>query len=125
MCMECQKVKTEHKHPKIFLQPLPIPKWKWDIITIYFITKFPRTTRKHDSIMVMMDKLTKAAQFIPVKMTHKATNIVDIYMKEIARIHSVPKEVVSDKHPQFTSNFWKELFKGFGTTLNFNTSYHP
>jgi hypothetical protein len=93
-CMECQKVKVEHRHPVGLLQPFPIPEWKWEVVTIDFITKFPRTTRQHDSIMVVVDKLTKVAHFIPVKMTHKETNIAEIYMKEIARLHGVPKEIV-------------------------------
>jgi hypothetical protein len=70
-CMECQRVKVEHRHPTGFLQPLPIPKCKWEVVTIDFITKLPRTTRQHDSIMVVVDKLTKDAHFILVKMTHK------------------------------------------------------
>jgi hypothetical protein len=56
--------------------PFPIPEWKWEVFTIYFITKFPRTTRKHDSIMVVVDKFMKATHFIPVKMMHKEANIV-------------------------------------------------
>jgi hypothetical protein len=124
-CMECQRVKVEHRHPTGLLQPLPIPEWKWEVVTIDFITKFPRTTRQHDSIMVVVDKLTKVAHFIPVKMTHKATNIAEIYMKEIARLHGIPKEIVSDRDSKFTSNFWRGLFKGFGTNLNFSTTYHP
>jgi hypothetical protein len=103
---------------------LPIPEWKWEVVTIDFITKFPRTTRKHDSIMVVVDKLTKDAHFIPVKVTHKVTNIAEIYMKEIARLHGVPKAIVLEEDPKFTSNFWKGLFKGFGTNLNFSTTYH-
>jgi hypothetical protein len=74
-CMECQRVKVEHRHPTGFLQPLPIPEKKWEVVTIDFITKFPRTTRQHDSIMVVVDKLTKDAHFVPVKMTHTTTNI--------------------------------------------------
>jgi hypothetical protein len=62
--------------------------------------------------MVVVDKLTKATHFIPVKLTHKATNIVDIYMREIARLHGIPKTIVSDRDPKFISNFWKGLFKG-------------
>jgi hypothetical protein len=54
--------------------------------------------------MVVVDKLTKAANFIPVKITHKATNIIDIYMREIARLHDIPKTIVSDRDPKFTSN---------------------
>jgi hypothetical protein len=96
------------------LQPLPIPEWKWEVVTIDFITKLPRTVKQHDSIMVVVDKLTKVAHFIHVKTTHKETNIVEIYMKEVVRLHGVPKAIVSDRDPKFTSNFWKGLFKGFG-----------
>jgi stalled ribosome rescue protein Dom34 len=74
-CMECQKVKVEHRHLAGLLQPLPIPKKKWEVITIDFITKLPRTTRQHDSIMVVVEKLTKDAHFVPVKTTHTTTNI--------------------------------------------------
>jgi hypothetical protein len=72
-----------------------------------------------------MDKLVKAVHFIPVKTTHKAINIANIYMKDVSRLHGVPKVIVSDNDPRFTSNFWKGLFKGFGTNLNLSTTYHP
>jgi hypothetical protein len=94
------------------------------VITIDFITKLPRTTRKHDSIMVVVDKLTKDSHFVPVKTTHTSTNIAEIYMKEIARLHGIPRKIVSDKDAKFTSNFWRGLFKGFGTNLKFSTTYH-
>ena len=74
-CIECKKVKVEHRHPIGLLQPFLIPKWKWDVVTIEFITKFPMTRKKHDSIMVVVDKLTKFAHFLPTKSTHKETNI--------------------------------------------------
>jgi hypothetical protein len=124
-CLECQKVKDEHRHPTSFLHPLPIPEWKWEVVTMDFITKLPKTNKKHDSIMVVVDKLTKAAHFIPVKLTHKASNIVDVYMREIDRLHGIPKTIMSDKDPKFTSKFWKGLFNGSGTNLNFSTTYHP
>jgi hypothetical protein len=63
-CMECQKVKAEHRHPTGLLQPLPIPEWKWDVVTMDFITGLPRTNNQHDSITVVVEKLTKAAHFI-------------------------------------------------------------
>jgi hypothetical protein len=75
--------------------------------------------------MVVVDKLTKAAHFIPIKLTHKETNIVDVYMKEIARLHGIPKTIVLDRNPKFTSKIWKGLFNGFRTNLNFSTAYHP
>jgi hypothetical protein len=74
-------VKTEHIHPARLLQPFPILEWKWEVVTVDFITKLTRTVKQHDSIMVVVDKLTMVAHFIPVKTTHKATNIAKIYMK--------------------------------------------
>jgi len=69
--------------------------------------------------------LTKASHLILVKTTHKASNIADIFIKEVSRLHGVPKTIVSYRDPKFTSNFWKGLFKGFGTNLNLSTTYHP
>ena len=60
-CLECQKVKDEHRHLVGSLQPLTIPEWKWEVVTMDFITKLPRTNKQHDSTMVVVDKLTKAA----------------------------------------------------------------
>jgi hypothetical protein len=95
------------------------------VVSMDFITKLPRTSKQHDSIMVMVDKLTKVFHFIPMNITHKETNVVDIYMREVAHLHGIPKKIVSDRDPKFTSKLWRGLFKGFGTNLNFNTTYHP
>jgi hypothetical protein len=123
-CLECQRVKVEHRHPTGLLHPLSIPQWKWEVVTMDFIIGFPRTSKQHDAIMVVVDKLTKASHFIPMKVTHKATNVVDIYMREVAQLHDNPKTIVSDRDPKFSSKFWRGLFKGFRTNLNFNTTYH-
>jgi hypothetical protein len=112
-------------HPTGFLYPLPIPEWKWEVVTMDFITRLPRTNKQHDSIMVVVDKLTKATHFIPLNTTHKVAHVVDIYMREVPRLHGIPKTIVSDRDPKFTSKFWKGLFKGLGTNLNFSTTYHP
>jgi hypothetical protein len=123
--MECQRVKTKHRHPMGLLQPLSIPEKNWEVVTIDFVTKFLRTMRKHDSIMVVVDKLTKASHFVLAKMTHMTSNIAEICMKEIARLHGIPKAIVSNRNTNFTSKFWRGLFKVFGTNLNFSTAYHP
>ena len=104
-CLECKKVKDENRHADGLLQPLPIPKWKWEVVTMDFITKLLRTKKNRDSIMVVVDKLTKDAHFILVKLSHKAANIANIYMREISRLHGIPKIMVSDKDSKFTSNF--------------------
>jgi transposase InsO family protein len=95
------------------------------VITIDFITKLPRTIRQHDSIMVVVDKLTKATHFVPVKTTHTMDNIAEVYMRDIARFHGIPRTIVLDRDTKFTSSFWRVFFKGFGTDLNFIISYHP
>jgi hypothetical protein len=104
-CMECQKVKVDHRHPAGLLQPLPIPEKKWEVITMDFITGLPRTNKQHYSIMVVADKLTKATHFVHVKTTHTTANIAEIFMKEIARLCGIPRTIVSDTDTKFTSNF--------------------
>ena len=116
--MKIQQV--EHQHLAGLLQPLPVPEWKWEVVSMDFITGLPMTCRQHDSIMVVVDKLTKAAHFIPVKSMHKIDDIAKIFMKEIFKLHGLPKAIVSDRDPKFTSNFWKSLFADLGTKLNFN-----
>jgi hypothetical protein len=101
-CLECQKVKVEHKHPARLLHYLPIPEWKWEVLTMDFITVFPRTTKHHDSIMVVVDKLTKDSHIILVNSTNKEDDIAKIYMQEVAKFHGVPKTIVSDKDSWFT-----------------------
>ena len=83
------------------------------------------TMRQHDSIVVVVDKLTKASHFIPVKSTYKVDAIAKIFMKEIFRLHGLPKAIISDRDTKFTSNFWKSMFVDLGTKLNFSTAYHP
>jgi hypothetical protein len=123
-CLDYQKVRTKHKHLAGLLQPFPILEWECEVVTIYFITNVPRTMKQHDYGMVVVDKLTKDEHFILVKTTHKETNIAEIYMKFFYMIHGMPKVIVSDKYPNFTSNFWKVFSKGFGTNSNLSTIYH-
>ena len=79
------------------------------MVIIDFITKSPRTTRQHDSIMVVVDTLSKDGHFIPVRSTHKVANLEDNYMKEIARLYHIPKTIISDRDSKFTSNSWRGL----------------
>jgi hypothetical protein len=94
-CLECQQVKVEHRHPTRLLQPLPILEWKWGTISMDFITGLPKSTKHNDAIMVVVDKLSKVAHFIPVKSTCKTIDIANIFMKEIFILHGMPKEIIS------------------------------
>ena len=93
-CMNCQQVKVDNQHPTGLLHPLPILEWKWEVVSMYFITGFPMTWRQHDFIMVVVEKLTTAAHFIPVKSTYKNDATAKIFMKEIFRLHGLPKEII-------------------------------
>ena len=88
---------VEHRHPTGLLQPLPIREWKWDMVTMDFITGLPRTSKQHDSILVVVDKLTKDAHFIPLKTTHRAADVAYTFLKEVACLHGIPKTIVSDR----------------------------
>ena len=106
-CKEFQPVKVEHQHPLGFLHPFPILEWKWEVMSMDFITGLPKIKKQNDSIFVVIDKLSKEAHFIPMKSTYKAMNIADIFLKEIFRLHGIPKEIISDRDVKFTGNFWR------------------
>ena len=80
-CIECQQVNVEHQDLAGMLQPLPIQNWKWEVISLDFVFDLPKNQKHNDSIMVVVDNLSKATHFIPVKKTHTAANTVDIFMK--------------------------------------------
>nr|AAV43998.1 hypothetical protein [Oryza sativa Japonica Group] len=105
--------------------PLKIPEWKWEEIGMDFMTGLPRTSSGHDSIWVIVDRLTKVAHFIPVKTTYSGSRLAELYMARIVCLHGVPKKIVSDRGSKFTSNFWKKLQEEMGSKLNFSTAYHP
>ena len=74
-CIECQQVKVEHQHLAGLLEPFPVLEWKQEVISMDFIIGLPMTWRQHDSIMFVVDKLTKATHFIPMKSMHKTDDI--------------------------------------------------
>ena len=124
-CLECQRVKAEHQHPAGLLQSHSVPGWKWDTISIDFIVGFPLSARRHDSIMVVVDKLTKVAHFIPVRSSYNVASVARIFMEQVVRLHGIPKKIISDRDPVFTSSLWRSLQRELGTQLNFSSAYHP
>ncbi|GKA43031.1 putative nucleotidyltransferase, ribonuclease H [Tanacetum coccineum] len=124
-CLICQQVKIEHQRASGLLQPLEIPVWKWDEISMDFVTGLPRTQRKHDAIWVVVDRLTKSAHFLPIRKDYPVSKIAEMFQQEIIRLHGTPSAIVSDRDPRFTSRFWKGLQKAWGTRLKFSTAFHP
>ncbi|KAK8554298.1 hypothetical protein V6N12_031263 [Hibiscus sabdariffa] len=102
-----------------------IPEWKWDRVTIDFVTGLPLTPSKQDSVWVIVDRLTKSAHFIPVRTNYTVDKLAKLYISEIIRLHGVPLSIISDRDPKFTSRFWQALHDALGTSLNFSTAFHP
>jgi hypothetical protein len=90
-----------------------------------FITGLPNSTKQNDDNMVVVEKLRKYAHFVPVKSTCKEIDIANIFMKDIFRLHGIPRDIVFDRDTKFTSIFWKSLMVGFEPKLLFSTTYHP
>ena len=90
-----------------------------------FVSDFPLTQRKHDSVWVIIDRLTKSASFLPVRLDYSMDWLKKLYVNEIIQLHGVPLSIVSNCDPRFTSRFWKELQSAMGTRLNFSTVFHP
>nr|GEV52604.1 putative reverse transcriptase domain-containing protein [Tanacetum cinerariifolium] len=104
-CLTCLKVKTEYQKPYGKIQPLEILVWKWENITMDFVTKLPSTTKKHDTIWVIVDRLMKSAHFIPIREGMPIHKLAKIYINEIAASHGVPISILSNRDGRFTYNF--------------------
>ncbi|KAD7478106.1 hypothetical protein E3N88_01242 [Mikania micrantha] len=124
-CLTCAQVKAEHQKPYGYVQPLEVPEWKWEHITMDFITKLPLTAKRHDTIWVIVDRLTKSAHFLPIRETYTSEKLSELFVKEIITRHGVPVSIVSDRDTRFVSRFWKRFHESMGTRLNISTAYHP
>ncbi|KAA3480655.1 DNA/RNA polymerase superfamily protein [Gossypium australe] len=124
-CLMCQQVKAEHQVPSGLLQPVMIPEWKWDRVTMDFVSGLPLSLKNKDTIWVVVDRLTKFAHFIPVCTDFSLDKLVELYLSEIVRLHRLPVSIISDRDPRLTSLFWKKLQEALGTKLNFSTTFHP
>ncbi|XP_037492893.1 uncharacterized protein LOC119369959, partial [Jatropha curcas] len=101
-----QQVKAEHQFPSGLLHPTAIPEWKWDKVTMDFVTRLPLTPKKKNAIWVIVDRLTKSAHFLPVRTDFTMEQFAELYIDEIVRLHGVPSSIISDRDPRFTSRFW-------------------
>ncbi|TYK11718.1 pol protein [Cucumis melo var. makuwa] len=124
-CLVCPQVKAPRQKPAGLLQPLGVPEWKWESVSMDFITRLSRTLKGYTVIWIVVDRLTKSAHFVPGKSTYTASKWGQLYMTEIVRLHVVPVSIVSDRDARFTSKFWKGLQLALGTRLDFSIAFHP
>ena len=107
------------------LQLIDIPTWKWEHVTMDFVSRFPRAKRRNDVIWVVVDRLTKSAHFLPMRMTQPVEELAQLYINEIVRLHGVPISIISDRDSRFTAKVWKGLQSAFGTQLKLSSAFHP
>nr|GEW30524.1 putative reverse transcriptase domain-containing protein [Tanacetum cinerariifolium] len=112
-----------------------IPEWKWDNITMYFITKLPKSSQGFDTIWVIVDRLTKSAYFLPIRENDPLDKLARLYLNRIVARHGIPVSIICDRDGRFTSNFWRSFQKALGTDISwvkhfplcefsYNNSYH-
>ncbi|KAM1129140.1 hypothetical protein ACFX2B_038496 [Malus domestica] len=124
-CAICQQVKAERKKSFRLMQPLPVPQWKWENITMDFVYKLPCTQNGYDGIWVVVDRLTKSVHFIPVREKYSLRRLAKLFISQIVKYHGVPVNIISDRDPRFTSKFWIAFQEALGTRLLYSTAYHP
>ena len=124
-CLTYQQVKAEHQKLVGLLQPLEVAEWKWEHVTMDFVTHLLWTPRRHDAVWVIVDRITKSAHFLTVRMTFTLEEFFRLYIREIVRLHGVPLSIVSDRYPRFMAHFWKSFQKARGMRLMVSTAFHP
>ncbi|GJY61704.1 putative reverse transcriptase domain-containing protein [Tanacetum coccineum] len=124
-CLTCAKVKAEHQRPSGLLVQPKIPEWKWDNITMDFVTKLPKTSQGYDTIWVIVTGLHQSAIFTPMKRDDPLDKLARMYLKEVVTRHGIPVLIICDRDPRFASNFWRSLQNALGTNLDMSTAYHP
>lgn len=123
-CQICLQAKPDRSAYPGKLQPLPVPSGAWETIIMDFIAGLPSSGHAN-CILVVVDKFTKYAHFIPLSHPYTASSVAQVFFVNVYKLHGLPSAIISDRDPVFTSNFWQHLFKITGTDLKLSSSYHP
>ena len=124
-CISCQRNKPSNRKPLGLLQPMPMAFKPWQTISVDFITKLPKTVDGYDSVMVVVDQLTKRSHFIPTTTDVSAAGVAHLFFNNIWKHHGLPTTIISDRDSKFTSKFWQTLWALLGTKLAMSTAFSP
>lgn len=122
-CDTCQRNKSDTLTPIGLLQPLQIPDRVWEDVSMDFIDGLPMSNG-FSAILVVVDRLSKYGHFIALKHSYSAKTVAEVFVKEVVRLHGMPRSIVSDRDPVFTSQFWSEYFRLQGSKLRMSSAYH-
>lgn len=120
----CAQAKPDGERYPRLLQPLPVPKGSWDIISIDFMEGLPPSGLAN-AILVVVDKFFKSAHFVPLRHPFTAKAVAKLFMDHVYRLHGLPTSIITDRDRIFTSKFWQTLFRLAGVQLRMSTAYHP
>jgi len=123
-CMTCQRCKHKQVAYLGLLQPLAIPDHAWEEISMDFVEGLPKSEGRN-AILVVVDKLTKFAHFISLTHPFTAQEIARVFIDSVAKLHGLPKSIISDQDKILASHFWQELFKNLGVSLHMSSTYYP
>ena len=124
-CDMCQRNKARNEKPAGSLRPLPVPGKRWESVSMDLITDLPPTAKGNTAICVFVDRLTKMVHYHPCRTSISAQELAHVFVTEVFRLHGVPRELISDRDPRFTSLFWKEVCRALGVKQGMSTSHHP
>ena len=124
-CHSCQQNKASNQAPAGLMRPISMPDKRWQCVTMDLIGPLPTTKRGHDCIVVFVDKYSKMMHCSATNMTMTASQLATIFIDEVVRYHGIPESIISDRDTRINSDFWRSLWKQFGTQLNMSTAYHP
>lgn len=123
-CTTCQQAKVEHTKMPGLLQPILVPAQAWEIVSMDFVEGLP-TSDRFNAILVIIDKFSKYGHFIPIHHPYTAIHIAKLFLDNVYKLHGLPRAIITDRDPIFTSTLWKELFKLTDTQLLMSSAYHP
>ena len=123
-CLVCQKSKGTTTNSGHHI-PLPTPTKPWKCISMDFALGLPPTTRRADSIFVVVDRFSKMTHFILCRKSNDASHVTDLFFKDVYKLHGLPHSIVLDKDTKFIHHSWRTMWKRVGTSLNYSTTFHP
>jgi hypothetical protein len=123
-CPTCQRIKSDRGKPPGLLQPLPVPEFPWQDVSLDFIVSLP-LCQSFDAILTVTDRFSKMVHFIPCTTTLSSEEVANLFVREVFRLHGMPRSIVSDRDPKFVGEFWQAFFKSLHVKLRMSTAYHP